>query len=185
MERVKRSHTTILVVDDEPDDLFLIRAAFRAAAVSSRVLTLGSGDEAVACLKGEGIYADRALYPYPDFILTDLKMPGLDGFGLLQYLKQNPESATIPTVVLSGSSDNDDILRAHLLGANSYHVKPSDAEALRTLVRVLHDYWMLCEAPAVGADGRRLETSSRHKLGERFTARMPGVETTGGAWSNG
>ena len=172
---MKRSRATILVVDDEPDDLYLIGAAFRATGIPSMIRTLGSGKEAVAYVTGEGKYADRVLYPQPDFVLTDLKMPGVDGFALLECLKQNPETATIPTVVLSGSSDSDDIVRAHLLGASSFHVKPTDATALRTFIRVLHDYWMLCEVPAIGADGWRSKTSSRHKLGERFAAWMPGA----------
>ena len=166
---MKKTNPTILVVDDDPDDLLLIRAAFKAVGITARVQTLTSGHEAVAYLKGEGKYADRAMYGYPDFVLTDLKMPGLDGFAVLEHLKKNPESAIIPTVILSGSQDNDDIKKAYLLGASSYHVKPAAPGELRNLVKVLHDYWMLCEAPAVDMHGKQLVTDSRHKLGERFS----------------
>lgn len=182
LEPMKRSPATVLIVDDEPDDLFFMVAAFRAVGASSRIQTVGSGNEAVAYLEGEGSYGDRALHPYPNFIVTDLKMPGLDGFGLLEYLKENPKSATIPTVVLSGSSDYDDIVRAHRLGASSYHVKPTDATALRAFVRVLHDYWMMCEVPAVGGDGRHLETGSRHKMGGRLAALRPVPAFACGDW---
>ncbi len=170
---MKKANPTILVVDDDPNDLLLIQMAFKAVGVTSRVQTAESGHEAVDYLVGEGKFADRSEYPYPDFVLTDLKMPGLDGFAVLEHLKRNPESAIIPTVILSGSQDNDDIKKAYLLGASSYHVKPSGAGELRALVKVLHDYWMMCEAPAVDIDGKQLATHGRHKLGERFSADTP------------
>lgn len=166
---MKKNNPTILVVDDDPNDLLLIQAAFKAAGVSSKIQTVEGGHEAIAYLKGEGRYADRAVYRYPDFVLSDLKMPGIDGFAVLDYLKKNPESAIVPTVILSGSQDNDDIKKAYFLGASSYHVKPSAPGELRTLVKVLHDYWMLCEAPEVDVDGKQLTTDSTHKLGERFS----------------
>jgi CheY-like chemotaxis protein len=171
---MKKTNPTILVVDDDTNDLFLLQAAFKAAGVTSKVQTAESGHEAVAYLKGEGKYADRSVYGYPDFVLTDLKMPGLDGFAVLEYLKKNPESAIVPTVILSGSQDNDDIKKAYLLGASSYHVKPSAPGELRMLVKVLHDYWMLCEAPAVDVDGKQVATNSTHKLGERFSLNTRG-----------
>ncbi|MDF3059266.1 MAG: response regulator receiver protein [Rariglobus sp.] len=166
---MKNANPTILVVDDDPNDLLLIKMAFKAVGVTSRIQTADSGHEAVAYLKGEGKYADRRDHPYPDFVLTDLKMPGLDGFAVLEHLKKNPESAIIPTVILSGSQDNDDIKKAYLLGASSYHVKPSSPGELRVLVKVLHDYWVLCEAPAVDVHGKQIATDSSHKLGERFS----------------
>lgn len=166
---MKKTNPTILVVDDDPNDLLLIKAAFKAAGVTSKIQTVEGGREAIAYLKGEGEYADRDAYGYPDFVLSDLKMPGLDGFGVLEYLRNNPESAIVPTVIFSGSQDNDDIKKAYALGASSYHVKPSGPGELRTLVKVLHDYWMLCEAPEVDVDGKQLDTDSAHKLGERFS----------------
>lgn len=163
-----KSNPTILVVDDEPNDLMLVQAAFKAAGVSSRIQIANGGQEAIAYLKGEGKYSDRHLYRYPDFVITDLKMPGVDGFAVLEYLQQHPQSAVVPTVVLSSSRDNDDIKKAYFLGASSYHVKPSDPAALRALVKALHEYWMICEVPEVDVTGKQLKTESRHKLGERF-----------------
>ncbi len=164
----------ILVVDDDDNDLYFLRAAFKAADAVSRVQTVNSGYEAVAYLKGEGDYADRARFPYPDLVLTDLKMPGLDGFGVLEFLKSTPESAVIPTIVLSGSQDNDDIKRAYLLGASAYHVKPSSTLELRRLIKALHDYWSLCEAPEKNSAGVRLPSDANQKLGARFGARFGG-----------
>ena len=109
---MRKTTPSILVIDDDPNDLMLIQSAFQAVGVASRVQTAGSGDEAVAYLTGEGKFSDRGVYPYPDFVITDLKMPDGDGFAILEHFKRNPEWAVIPTVVLSGSQDNDDIKKA-------------------------------------------------------------------------
>jgi CheY-like chemotaxis protein len=167
---MKRTSPTILVVDDDPNDLMLLQSAFRAAGVTSPIQTASSGDEAVAYLSGEGKFSDRNAYAYPDFVITDLKMPNGDGFAVLEHFKANPEWAVIPTVVLSGSQDNDDIRKAYLLGASAYHTKPSSPTALRTLVKVLHDYWLLCELPEVDRSGKQVDTDGTHKIGQRFAS---------------
>jgi CheY-like chemotaxis protein len=166
-----RSNPTILVVDDDPNDLMLIQSAFRAAGVPSRVETANSGEEAIAYLSGAGKFSDRSVYAYPDFLITDLKMLNGDGFAVLEHFKQNPDSAVIPTVVLSGSQDNDDIKKSYLLGASAYHVKPSSPTALRALVRSLHEYWVLCELPEVDRNGKQIETGGSHKIGQRLIRR--------------
>jgi CheY-like chemotaxis protein len=165
---MRKYHSTIMVVDDDPNDLILIERGFRAIGVLEPIRTINGGLEAIAYMRGDGIFADRVRYPYPTFITTDLKMPGADGFAVLEYLRNNPEWAVIPTVVLSSSSDLDDIKKAYMLGATSYHVKPSSPEDLRRQLKVLHDYWVTCEVPEVDITGRRLRTDSQGKLGERF-----------------
>ena len=157
-----------MVVDDDPNDRILIERAFRAVGVKDPIQVLHDGLEAIAYMKGEGKYADRGLFTYPTFITTDLKMPGADGFAVLEHLKRNPEWAVIPTVVLTGSKDLDDIKRAYALGASSYHVKPHSSADLRLQLKVLHDYWMTCEVPEVDKTGKQLPTTSAGKLGERF-----------------
>jgi CheY-like chemotaxis protein len=165
---MKTYHATIMIVDDNDDDLFLIERAFREIGVTDPIQTINGGEEAIAYIMGEGKYADRRVYAYPSFITTDLKMPGMDGFAVLEHLKNNPEWAVIPTVVLSASCDLDDIKKAYMLGASSYHVKPSTPEALREQLKVLHNYWMTCQVPQVDSSGRQLRTDSKGKLGERF-----------------
>lgn len=155
-------------MDDDPNDRIFIQSAFQAAGVVSGIQTANSGDEAIAYLSGEGKFSDRSTYAYPDFVITDLKMPNGDGFAVLEHFKNNPNWAVIPTVVLSGSQDNDDIKKAYLLGASAYHVKPSSPLALRALVKTLHDYWLLCEVPEVDRSGHQVGTDSAHKLGRRF-----------------
>jgi CheY-like chemotaxis protein len=165
---MKRTSPTILLVDDDPNDLLFLQLAFQAAGVTSRIQTAGSGDEAVAYLSGEGKFSDRGTYVYPDFVITDLKMPNGDGFAVLEHFKENPEWAIIPTVVLSGSQDNDDIKKCYLLGASAYHVKPSSPTALRALVKTMHDYWLMCELPDVDRSEKQVETSGGHKIGQRL-----------------
>jgi CheY-like chemotaxis protein len=161
-------HSTIMVVDDDENDLILIERAFRAIGVKDPIHTVNGGLEAIAYMKGEGKFADRVKFAYPTFITTDLKMPGADGFAVLEHLKNNPEWTVIPTVVLTSSRDLDDIKKAYMLGASSFHVKPANTEGLRDQLRVLNDYWMTCQVPEVDSTGRQLRTDSRGKLGERF-----------------
>jgi CheY-like chemotaxis protein len=165
---MKKRESTILVVDDDPNDLFLIERAFRAIGVKGPIHTVIGGLEALAYIMGEGEFVDRDVYAYPTFIMTDLKMPGADGFAVLEHLKKNPEWAVIPTVVFSSSNDRDDIKKSYMLGASSYHVKPNSSAELRRQLKVLHDYWMTCEVPEVDRTGRQLHTESHGKLGERF-----------------
>ena len=165
---MKKYHSTILIVDDEPNDRVLIESAFREVGVTDPIHTVNGGKEAIAYMMGEGKYSDRVLYAYPTFITIDLKMPGADGFAVLEHIKNNPAWAIIPTVILTSSNDLDDIKNAYMLGASSYHVKPNSHDDLRKLLKVLHDYWMTCEVPEVDITGHQLPTDSKGKLGERF-----------------
>jgi CheY-like chemotaxis protein len=165
---MKNYYATMLVVDDDPNDRRLIELALRHNGVASPIHHCHDGLDAIAYMMGEGQYADRRKFAYPTFIITDLKMPGADGFAVLEHLKANPEWAVIPTVVFSASEDLDDIKKSYMLGASSYHVKPSSPKALRAQIKVLHDYWMTCEVPAVDITGRQIATDSAGKLGERF-----------------
>ena len=162
---------TILVIEDNSDDQIFITKAFRRNGVNNPIQCVGSGDEAITYLKGEGKYADRTRFAYPSFITTDLKMPCGDGMSVLQHLQTRRDWAVIPTAVLSGSRDLDDIKTSYNLGASSYHIKPVATDDLNNLVRVLFDYWMTCEVPQVDASGKQLPTESSGKMGERFRPR--------------
>ena len=165
---MKKLNPIVMLVDDCEDDRLLIQRAFEKVGFAKAVHSLADGAEAIEYMMGEGDYSDRNKFPYPTFIITDLKMPRQDGFAVLDFLKQNPEWAVIPTIVLSGSTDLDDIRTAYMLGASSYHVKPGNHSELMQLVSVLAAYWLACEVPAVDASGRQMRTDSSGKLGERF-----------------
>ena len=158
----------VLLAEDSEDDRFLMKKAFAHECDECDLKAVEDGEEAIAYMMGEGKFADRLKFPYPSFIIMDLKMPRKDGFAVLEFLKKNPEWAIIPTVVLSGSANEDDVKRSYTLGASSYHVKPSGNKELCHLVATLVAYWRLCEVPAIDVTGRRLQTDSRGRLGERF-----------------
>jgi len=165
---MKTKDITLLAIDDSEADQLLITRAFRLNGVTCIINWASSGTEAIAYLKGEGKFSDRSQFPYPTFIMTDLKMPHGDGFSVLQHLKSTPEWAVIPTIVFSASADLDDIKRSYMLGAGSYLVKPGDFTEMRRVLKVFYDYWLECETPETDESGKRVETESKGKLGERF-----------------
>lgn len=166
---MRRGNLTILVVDDSEDDRMLLRRVIQKCEIPGvSVQIASSGNEAVAYLGGTGPYENRSEFPYPTFVLTDLKMSDGDGFTVLEHLKSTPHSAVIPTVVLSASADPDDVKRAYSLGASAYLVKPTDVSVLTTMIQTLMAFWMTCEVPEVDQAGVQLKTKSTGKLGERF-----------------
>jgi CheY-like chemotaxis protein len=160
---------SILLVDDDANDRFLIERAFRLIGMGKVTHAVADAHEAIAYIKGEGPYADRALYPYPTFVITDLDMPRADGFELLAFLHDHAGEISLPVVVFTSSSDADDIKRAYLLGARSYHVKPNSFEQLRSQMAVLHEYWKTSHFTQADAAGSQRPGSGNGKLGERFT----------------
>jgi two-component system, response regulator len=159
---------TILAVDDDPNDRMFIERCLRKVAPTSVIHLLEGGHEAIAYLMGEGKFSDRGAFAYPTFIITDLKMPGADGFAVLEHIKGNPAWAVIPTVVLSASAHPDDVRTAYLLGASSYQQKPTDFDDLMEQMKTLHAYWMNCLVPEVDISGKQVPTDPRGKIGERF-----------------
>ena len=170
---MKRQMQTILVIEDDANDRLLLQLAFHRIGVCDPVQIIENGTEALAYLRGQGKYADRSQHPYPTFLITDLKMPGVDGFAVLADLREHPERAITPTIVLSASADSDDIRLAYALGANSYIVKPVDLEELFRLLKLTYDYWHSCDVPYTDPDGRHIPTTSTGKLGQFFRAAPP------------
>ncbi len=162
---MKRQIESILVVEDDANDRILLQLAFDRIGVTDPIHIVENGLEALAYLQGIGRYADRARFPYPSFLITDLKMPELDGLAVLAHLKDCPEQTIIPTIVFSASSDPDDIRLAYSLGANSYIVKPVELEELFRILKLTYDYWQVCDFPYTAPDGRHVATSSAGKLG--------------------
>lgn len=165
---MKNYQSVIMVVEDDASDRELIKMAFGGVGLTDVVHFVNDGSEAIAYMMGEGKYSDRDKHPYPTFIITDLKMPHASGLEVLAHLKANPGFKVIPTVVLTGSSDPDDIKKTYMLGASSFHVKPPTLAELRNQIKVLHDYWMTCQVPEVDTSGKQVPTDSKGKLGEKF-----------------
>lgn len=141
---------TVLLVEDNPDDVDLVRHAFRKAGIGALLRVVGDGDEAVAYLAGDGAYADRISHPMPGLILLDLKLPRRSGFEVLEWARRNEATRHIPIVVLTSSEQHDDIRRAYDLRANSYLTKPIGRDALVAMLSTIDAYWLrLNKSPAV------------------------------------
>ena len=171
----------ILLVDDDLDARDLLLLAFKRIGIASRVSCVNSGNEAVAYLKGEGAFSDRERFAYPSLLITDLKMADGDGFQLLEQLRTMPRYRIVPTIVMSASSDADDVRKSYMLGATSYFVKPTGFEALERLLKLLYEVWLLMELPAVDATGRQLDTNGRGKLGQRIPQDVEPSDDVGAA----
>jgi len=134
---------TILLVEDDPNDVLLVQRAFRNARIANPIHAVPHGDAAVAYLSGTGEYADRERHPLPVVILLDLKLPRRSGHEVLQWLRQQPVLKRLPVVVLTSSKETEDINRAYDLGANSYLVKPVAFDDLQQMAQTLDFYWLL------------------------------------------
>jgi CheY-like chemotaxis protein len=140
----------ILVVEDEPSDVMLLRRAFSRTGTRSQILSVGDGDLAVAYLAGEGVYADRGQHPIPDLVLLDLKLPRRSGFEVLDWVRHHTLFGSLPAIMLTSSRERVDVEKAYALGANSYFAKPGTFDELVELVRVFERYWLqLSELPAL------------------------------------
>jgi CheY-like chemotaxis protein len=114
---------TILHIEDETDDAFLLQQAFKVAGLNVQVRTVENGARALDYLMGVNPFGDRVQYPMPDLILLDIKMPTLNGFELLPWLREQERFRALPVYILSSSNDATDIARAKELGAKGYLVK--------------------------------------------------------------
>jgi CheY-like chemotaxis protein len=132
---------TILLVEDNPVDVLLIRRAMKQAQVVNPVQVVNDGDAAVQYLQGSDEYINRTVYPLPMLVLLDLKLPRRNGLEVLQWLREQPLLRRLPVVILTSSGETPDLERAYDLGVNSYLVKPVDFEALRHLIAALTHYW--------------------------------------------
>jgi len=126
----------ILLAEDDENDIFLMRRAFAAAAIPNPLVVVKNGQEAVNYLAGEGDYAERDKHPLPGLMLLDLKMPWMDGFDVLAWLRKRPQFDGLPVVVMTSSKLQDDIDKSRELGVYDYRVKPHE---FQDLVRLLDD----------------------------------------------
>lgn len=131
----------ILLVEDNPDDVLLARRAVKKATLPVALKVVEDGDEAVAYLDGSGQFGDRDRHPLPALVLLDLKLPKRSGLEVLRWVRSQPALDTTPVVVLTSSSEDEDIQKAYALGANSYLQKPVAFNGLVQLLGVLDLYW--------------------------------------------
>lgn len=143
---------TVLLVEDELNDIFLVKRAFKIAHLENPLQVVTDGEEATRYLSGEGKYADREAFPLPKLIVMDIKMPRMTGFEVLEWIKHDGKIRRIPVVIVSSSDRPQDIDRAYELGANAYMVKPMDYHAVERLFESITHYWGLeCAKPCLEA----------------------------------
>jgi CheY-like chemotaxis protein len=133
---------TILLAEDNPDDILLVRMAFKQAGFVDPLEVVRNGAEAIQYLKGQGHYTNRQLFPVPAVVLLDLKMPIMSGFEVLTWLRQRAEWKCLPVVVLTTSFYGPDIEKAYDLGANSFLTKSVDLDEFVGTVRQLCKFWL-------------------------------------------
>lgn len=124
----------ILHVEDDENDALLFQKACERAGLPAKVFHVDAADRAMAYLLGQGVYNDRSLYPLPQLIVLDLKMPRMDGFQFLKWLRRTEGLATLPVLIFTASMSREDKSRAIAEGANSYFIKPSSFDALVKMV---------------------------------------------------
>ena len=132
---------SILIADDDAQDTMLVKMAVKRASLGLRLETVGDGEEAIDYLMGRSRFADRQTHPFPNMLLLDLKMPRVNGFDVLDFVRKQPGLKQLPVVIFSSSDDPKDIRRAYDAGANSYLCKPHGNDDLSALLRALEEYW--------------------------------------------
>lgn len=132
----------ILVADDDPDDCLLTREAFRECRLVNQVHFVHNGEELLNYLRGVPPFGDRRRHPLPGLILLDLNMPLKDGREALAEIKADPRLRSIPVVILTTSTEEEDILRSYDLGVSSYICKPVSFSGLLEVVQALGHYWL-------------------------------------------
>ena len=127
----------VLYVEDSPDDQFLFRKAAELAHVRFAVHTVEHGKDAIAYLTGAPPYQDRAAFPFPGLLLLDLKMPVMDGFGLLHWIREESTFKDLPIVVFTSSYQHADVARGYAAGTTAFLTKPSLLDELVSVAKTL------------------------------------------------
>lgn len=142
---------TILLVDDAPNDVDLLLRTFQQLGVQNAIDVCNGGREAMDYLSN--------CSTKPALILLDLKMPGTDGFAVLNWIKTHPQLRELIVIVLTTSDDIHDIRRAYMMGANSFLSKPVNLDDFKNMISAFHQYWIVSNQPLPGSDASVPPTS--------------------------
>lgn len=137
-----KSDGTILLVEDNPDDVFFMQRAFKAAAIENPLQVAVDGQEAIDYLAGAGKFADRNAFPLPCLMLLDLKLPRKTGHEVLKWIRDRPDLATLIVIALTTSRETKDITEAYRLCVNAYLVKPTSPAELANIMTKIRDFWI-------------------------------------------
>jgi CheY-like chemotaxis protein len=136
------TNRALLLVEDNEDDVFLMKRALKSARVVNPLLVVEDGQEALDYLGGAGKFADRDQYPLPAVVFLDLKLPFISGHDVLAWIRRQKEFESMVVIVLTSSNEASDLSRCYALGANSYLVKPPTPEQLDDLAKAFKWYWL-------------------------------------------
>jgi CheY-like chemotaxis protein len=157
------NHGCVLQIDDDENDVYLLKFAWEQANIRHPLLAVTSGAEALRYLQRLGEFEDEDKYPFPSLILLDLRMPRMNGFEVLEWLRAQPQFWGLVVIVLTASAYPDDVEQACKLGANAFVQKPGSHEELVALVTALKGFWLQFHEFPAGM-GRGLEGVSRPRL---------------------
>lgn len=132
---------TILYVEDDENYARLLHCTLQQGGFKQELQHVTDGAEAMAYLKGEGKYSNRSKFPVPCVVLADLKMPRVNGFELLDWVRRQSNYPHLPVIVLTSSDEIKEIQKAYKLGANSFLHKPPHVEDLKEMLKMLEAYW--------------------------------------------
>jgi CheY-like chemotaxis protein len=132
----------ILLVEDNEDDVFLMKRALKNAGIVNRLLVTEDGQDALDYLSGQGKYANRDEFPIPAIVFLDLKLPLKRGLDVLAWIRGQSHLESVVVVVLTSSNEPTDLKEAYRLGANSYVVKPPTAQQLLDMAKAFKWYWL-------------------------------------------
>jgi CheY-like chemotaxis protein len=133
------SRPTILLVEDNEEDAFLLRRALRLQQIDCTLQVAEDGQEAIEYLDGTGKYADRAKHAFPQLVLLDLKLPYVHGFEVLAWIATQPACKDLKVIILTSSGEERDREKAALFGIKSYFTKPPSKELIATVAKTLQE----------------------------------------------
>ena len=136
------THRSILLVEDNEDDVFLMERALQGAGIINPVEVVPDGQEAIDYLSGVGKYGLRSKYPIPAVVFLDLKLPLKSGHEVLGWIRNQQDLRSLVVVVLTSSAEPKDVKQSYALGANSFVVKPPKPEDLLDLAKSFKWYWL-------------------------------------------
>ena len=154
------SERIVLVAEDDAGQILLLQRAFHRTDLRLSVHFVKDGQEAIDYLKHEATFRDRGVHPLPELLLLDLNMPRVDGFGVLEWVREQPVLKRLLIVVLTTSKANEDVNRAYDLGANSYLVKPAGPSGLVELAETIKGYWLGANQPPEWAPQPRMNADA-------------------------
>lgn len=128
-----------LFAEDNLNDLLFVQRAIERGGLPFILYHVPNGEEAARYLRGEGSYGDRECYPFPDLVISNMKMPRMNGLQLLQWIRQQSEWKRLPVIVLSSAGDPEEVTQFEVLSINAYYIKPVDPKDLETIFKQIID----------------------------------------------